>query len=69
MGGISNPELVRNTPHMTVHLCQAEIEMIVLAASVIRNPYYGKRASQAVRGYMKQLIEEIKKYYGNPNGR
>lgn len=42
-----------------IHLCQAEIEMLVLASSVIRNPNYGKNVAHIIRGYMFQLIEEI----------
>lgn len=42
-----------------IHICQAEIEMIALAASVIRNPFYSKTISHAIRCTMKQLIKEV----------
>lgn len=70
MGSFSNSKLARNNAHM-IHLCQAEIEMIVLAASVLNDtminrrvalgrPPYGIRVSHAIRGYMFQLIREIR---------
>ncbi len=63
-----------------IHLCQAEIEMIVLAVSVLNDPMAGMKlrlgrppfstkARHAIRGYMFQLIEEIQEHYGNFNGR
>ncbi len=42
-----------------IHICQAEIEMLVLASSVLRSPDYGKGVAHIIRGYMFQLIEEI----------
>jgi hypothetical protein len=70
MGGISDPKLVRTNSNM-IHLCQAEIEMLVLAASVLNDtiinrrvmlgrPPYSTKISHAIRCYMFQLIEEIK---------
>ena len=54
-----------------IHLCQAEIEMLVLAINVLNDnmanrkllldrPPFSTKARHAIRGYMFQLIKEIK---------